>query len=191
VTLTFLAIGGLSLLLLALSLRFHRTSRLRFLSRLPLRHRPGRRRGSRNRSYTLPVTSGFIGGFGFGGAIAVELSHRTGSAAVVLGCLVGLAVGLPFAWAAGRFVAAVADMPTDATPQSADLVGSTGLIVSEVPAGGLGQVRLSYAGQPMKFNARADGPLALGVRVVVIGVPTPTCVLVTPLDAMLITEEGP
>jgi membrane protein implicated in regulation of membrane protease activity len=183
VTLTFLAIGGLSLLLLVLSLRFHRLSRLRFLHRLG--------RGQRGRSYALPVTSGFIGGFGFGGAIAVELSHRTGPTAVLVGCLAGLAVGLPFAWGAGRFVAAVADMPTDATPHSADLVGATGVVVSEVPAGGLGQVRLSYAGQPMKFNARADGPLALGVRVVVIGVPTPTCVLVTPLDAMLTIEEGP
>jgi hypothetical protein len=40
----------------------------------------------------------------------------------------------------------------------------------------------------MKFNARADGPLALGVRVLVIGVPTPSSVLVTPLEAVLTRE---
>jgi hypothetical protein len=79
---------------------------------------------------------------------------------------------------------------TDATPECAGLVGAMGVVISEIPAGGLGQVRLSYAGQPMKFNARADGPLALGVRVLVIGVPTPTSVLVTPLQAVLNLEEG-
>jgi hypothetical protein len=187
VTLTFLGLGGLSLLLLLLSLRFRRIGHLRFLH-LRFLHRLTRRR-SPGGTYTLPITSGFIGGFGFGGAIAIELAHRTGPGAVLVGCVAGLAAGTPLAWGAGRLVAAVTDMPTDATPESAGLVGAIGVVVSEIPPGGLGQVRLSYAGQPMKFNARADGPLALGVRVLVIGVPTPTSVIVTPLDAVL-TEEG-
>jgi membrane protein implicated in regulation of membrane protease activity len=182
VTLAFLGLGGLSLLLLLLSLRFRRIGHFRFL------HRLAKRRNSR--AFTLPITSGFIGGFGFGGAIAIELSHRTGPGAVLVGCVTGLLAGTPLAWGAGRFVNAIADMPTDATPESAGLVGTIGVVVSEIPLGGLGQVRLTYAGQPMKFNARADGPLALGVQVLVIGVPTPTSVLVTPLSAVLNHEEG-
>ncbi|GAA2379873.1 hypothetical protein [Dactylosporangium salmoneum] len=191
VTLAFLGLGGLSLLSLSLSLRFHRIGHFRF---------PRRRLRARGSAYSLPITSGFIGGFGFGGAAAVELAHRTGPSAVLVGCLAGLVAGVPLAWGAGRLVAAVADMPTDATPESAGLIGAMGVVVSEIPpGGGLGQVRLSYAGQPMKFNARADGPLALGVRVLVIGVPTPSSVLVTPLQpplpplgpaAVLDHEEG-
>jgi membrane protein implicated in regulation of membrane protease activity len=183
VTLTFLAIGGLSLLLLLLSLRFRHLPRIGHRLRLRSRRR-------RNAAFTLPMTSGFIGAFGFGGAIAIELSGLRGGQAVLLGSLVGVLAGVPFAWAAGRLVAAVTDMPTDATPHSADLVGATGVVISEVPDGGLGQVRLSYAGQPMKFNARSAQPLALGVKVLVIGVPSPTSVLVAPIPEYLLTEEG-
>jgi membrane protein implicated in regulation of membrane protease activity len=191
VSLAFLGLGGLSLLLLLASLRFRHLGRLghlghlgRFSHRLRL---PGRRR---SQGLSLPVTSGFLGGFGFGGAIAIEVTHRSGPAALLVGAVAGVVVGVPLAWAAGRFVAAVAGMHTDATPESAGVVGAIGVVISEIPVGGLGQVRLSYAGQPMKFNARADGPLALGVRVLVIGVPTPTSVLVTPLQAVLNLEEG-
>jgi membrane protein implicated in regulation of membrane protease activity len=189
VTLAFLGLGGLSLLLLLLSLRFRRIGHFRFLHRIRpprwLRPRHG------DTAYTLPAFSGFLGGFGFGGAIAVEALHHTGAQAVVTGSVAGLIVGAPLAWAAARLVRAVDGMPTDATPESAGLVGATGVVVSEIPSGGLGQVRLSYAGQPMKFNARADAPLGLGARVLVIGVPTPSSVLVTPLDQLLTSgEEG-
>jgi membrane protein implicated in regulation of membrane protease activity len=186
VTLAFLGLGGLSLLLLLLSFRFRHLH----LGHLRLGHRLHLPRRARGPSYTLPATSGFLGGFGFGGAIAIEATHRTGPSAVLAGSVAGLVVGAPLAWAAARLVAAVAGMRTDATPESAGLVGTTGIVISEIPAGGLGQVRLSYAGQPMKFNARADGPLALGVEVLVIGVPTPSSVLVTPLQAVLNLEEG-
>jgi hypothetical protein len=60
-------------------------------------------------------------------------------------------------------------------------VGATGTVISPVPVGGYGEVRLRVAGQPMKFHARADRPLALGTEVFVIEVPTPTSVLVEPL----------
>jgi membrane protein implicated in regulation of membrane protease activity len=188
VTLTFLAIGGLSLLLLLLSLRGHRFHHLHRLShRLShrLRLRP------RSRTYALPAFSGFLGAFGFGGAIAAELSPLRGTAAALFAAGVGVLAGVPAAWLAGRFVAAVTDMPTDGTPHSADLVGATGVVISEVPEDGLGQVRVSFAGQPMKFNARSASPLALGVKILVIGVPTPTSVIVAPIPEYLLTEEGP
>lgn len=124
VTLSFLAVGGLSLLLLLLSLRLRRIGHLRFPH--GLRRTPGQ-------AFTLPATSGFVGGFGFGGAIAVELSGRTGPSAVLAGSLAGVVAGTALAWLAGRFVRAVADMPTDATPHSAGLVGATGVVVSEIP----------------------------------------------------------
>ena len=72
-------------------------------------------------------------------------------------------------------------MPTDATLTSADLIGALGVVLTEVPAGGLGEVRLAVAGQPMKFYARADRPLARGTQIFVIEVPSPTSVLVEPI----------
>ena len=58
-------------------------------------------------------------------------------------------------------------------------------MISPVPASGLGQVRVQLAGQPMKFNARADHPLAIGARVLVVDVLTPTSVLVEHLPGFL------
>jgi membrane protein implicated in regulation of membrane protease activity len=71
-------------------------------------------------------------------------------------------------------------MSTDATLTSNDLLGTVGVVITPVPIGGYGEVRLAVAGQQIKFNARSDQPLALGTRVFVIEVPTPTSVLVEP-----------
>ncbi|GGM82901.1 hypothetical protein ACFFX1_35385 [Dactylosporangium sucinum] len=201
VTLTFLAIGGLSLLMTLLSLRFRHLPGARFpllprarfplLPRARFPHLPRVLRGRRS-GFAWPAVTGFTGVFGFGGAVAVEAAGWSGGKGALLATAVGLAAGIPAAWLTGRFVAAVAGMPTDATPRSADLVGATGVVISEVPAGGLGQVRLTYAGQPMKFHARAAGPLPLGVTVVVIGVNSPTSVDVAPLDEILMeVDERP
>jgi membrane protein implicated in regulation of membrane protease activity len=90
-------------------------------------------------------------------------------------------------------MAAAVNMPTDATPTSADLLGTIGVVVTGVPADGFGEVRVTVAGQPMKVYARADRPLVRGTRVMVIEVPSPTSVLVEPLPEALgasSTKEG-
>jgi hypothetical protein len=92
----------------------------------------------------------------------------------------GLLAAVPAGWLAGRLVNAAMNMPTDATLTSGDLIGTVGVVITPVPVGGYGEVRLAVAGQQIKFNARADQQLALGTRVFVIAVPTPTSVLVEP-----------
>jgi membrane protein implicated in regulation of membrane protease activity len=72
------------------------------------------------------------------------------------------------------------NMPTDGTLSSADLVGAIGVVVTPVPEGGYGEVRLAVAGSQLKFNARSEQPLARGTQVFVIEVPSPTSVLVEP-----------
>jgi membrane protein implicated in regulation of membrane protease activity len=173
VTVTFLAIGCFSLILLGLSLvgghiHFH-------LGHLHIGHGPNS--GS---NVTLPAIAGFLGMFGFVGAIAAVLSGTTGVAAALLATAVGLAAGVPSAWIANRLMDAATRMNTDATLQSDDLIGATGVVINPVPVGGYGEVRLNVAGQPIKFNARADQPLARGTSVFVIEVPSPTSVLVEP-----------
>lgn len=127
---------------------------------------------------SLPVIAGFLGAFGFGGAIAASL--LPGRGALPAAFLIGLLAAIPAGWLAGRLVNAAINMPTDGTLTSGDLIGAVGLVITPVPEGGYGEVRLAIAGQQMKFNARADQPLALGTRVFVIGVPSPTSVLVEP-----------
>jgi membrane protein implicated in regulation of membrane protease activity len=143
---------------------------------------------------TLPALAGFLGTFGFAGAIAAVLSDTTGTSEALLATLVGAVAGVPAAWLANRLMDMAMRMNTDATPSSSDLVGAIGVVVRSVPAGGYGEVRLSVAGQPMKFNARADQPLARGTSIFVIEVPSPTSVLVEPTpgaDPAPPAKDGP
>jgi hypothetical protein len=176
VTVTFLGIGAFALFLLAMSLTGGRLHIGRFrprVGRVRLRSR-----GAGSHYLTLPAVAGFVGAFGFGGAIAAAATHGQGIGRVVLAVGVGLAAALPSAWLAGRLMLAAMNIHTDATLTSADLVGAMGVVITPIPVGGYGEVRLTVAGQLIKFNARADEALALGTRVFVIEVPTPSSVLV-------------
>jgi membrane protein implicated in regulation of membrane protease activity len=169
VTVTFLAIGCVSLAWLGLALVGvgHGHGHLHL-------HHGGIQ-------LSLPALAGFIGAFGFAGGIAAELSGHNAWLAVG----VGLAAAVPTAWLAGRVMAAAANMSTDATLTSRDLVGATGVVISPVPVNGYGEVRLRIAGQEIKFYARSAQPLALGTHVLVVEVPTPTSVLVEPTPYVL------
>jgi membrane protein implicated in regulation of membrane protease activity len=172
---TFLAVGGFSLLLLALALFGGRAH----LGHLHIGHwHIGHWHvGGQGVDLSLPVIAGFIGAFGFGGALVAALG-----AGWALATLVGLVAAVPAGWLAGRVLRAAMNMPTDATLTSNDLLGAAGVVISPVAVGSLGEVRLAIAGQQMKFHARSDTPLALGDRVFVISVLSPTSVLVEPLQ---------
>jgi len=200
VTGTFLALGCFALLLLTLSLvgghlhLGHIHIGHLHIGHLHLGHVHIGHPGGGGLRLTLPGLAGFLGMFGFAGAIAAVLSETTGTPEVLIAAMVGLAAGTPAAWLGNRLMDAAQRMPTDATPTSADLVGATGVIVRAVPeGGGYGEVRLSVAGQPMKFHARAEQPLAAGTSIFVIEVPSPTSVLVEPTPGALVAppaEEG-
>jgi len=190
----FLIIGGFALLLLLLSLvggghlhlgHFH-VGHLHLghlhLGHAHLGHAGGGHGGGGNggAELSLPVIAGFLGAFGFGGAIVESLLPDRGGTGLLIAVVVGLLAAVPTGWLAGRLVNAAMNMSTDATLTSNDLLGTVGVVITPVPVGGYGEVRLAVAGQQIKFNARSDQPLALGTRVFVIEVPTPTSVLVEP-----------
>jgi membrane protein implicated in regulation of membrane protease activity len=127
--------------------------------------------------WSLPSVAGFIGAFGFGGAIAAALTG-TGSLAVLMGLLVGTAVAVPAAIGTVALARVAARMRTDATPTRGDLVGRLGVVVTPIPVDGYGEVRISLGGQPVKLNARADQPVALGARVFVVEATSETSVVV-------------
>ncbi len=199
---TFLAIGGLSLLLLVLALlgggRLHLGHW--HLGSLHIGHwhlghwqsahpsigqaDAGHGQAGHGVDLSLPVIAGFLGAFGFTGAIVASILPGRSSGTWLAATAIGLVAAVPAGWLAGRMMRAAMNISTDATLTSNDLLGALGVVITPVPVGGLGEVRLAIAGQYMKFHARSDEPIALGTRVFVIAVPSPTSVLVEPLSTV-------
>jgi len=80
----------------------------------------------------------------------------------------GALAAVPTGWLAARLSRAARNMRTDATPTRDHLAGAIGLVVTPIPSGGYGEVRVRLAGQPVKLNARADGPMPVGTRIFVV-----------------------
>jgi membrane protein implicated in regulation of membrane protease activity len=163
VTITFLFIGGLGLALLAVSLLLGDV--------LHLGHPDA------DGPFSVPSVAGFVGAFGFGGAIVAALTGG-GLLSLVAGLVTGIVIAIPSAIGTVALARMASRMRTDATPTRSDLVGRLGVIVTPIPAQGYGEVRVSIGGQPMKLNARSDKAVALGARVFVIEAPSDTSVVV-------------
>ena len=163
VTITFLLIGGIGVALLAVSLLLGDV--------LHLGHPDA------DGPFSVPSIAGFVGAFGFGGAIAAALTG-SGPAALVAGLVAGIVVAVPAAYGTIALARMAATLRTDATPNRTDLIGRLGVIVTAVPVQGYGEVRVSIGGQPVKLNARCDKALPLGARVFVVEAPTDTSVVV-------------
>jgi membrane protein implicated in regulation of membrane protease activity len=163
---TFLVIGGVGVLILALSVLvgdlFHFGH--------PDAAGP----------FSVPAVAGFIGAFGFAGA---AVGAVTGADGLLLPVAGGVVAAVPTAWLATRLARLALNMRTDATPTQHDMIGTTGVVVTPITGNGFGEVRISLAGQPLKVSARADRPIALGARVFVVEATSPTSVIVeeTPL----------
>lgn len=164
VTMIFLVVGAIGIVVLAVSL---------FLGELlHIGH------ADVDGPFSVPALAGFVGALGFVGAIGASLAGGQGAPAILIGGAVGLAAAIPVAWFAARLSRGLMTMSTDRTLSSGDLLGSTGIVVTRIPAGGYGEVRLTVAGQHMKLNARADDSLPVGASVFVVEVPSETSVVV-------------
>ena len=161
----FLVIGGLGLAVLVLSM---------ILGELDLGV------GDADGLFSLPAIAALIGGVGFGGAAATALlpGSLPDAVAVWLALVAGLAVAVPLAWGAVRLSRALKDMPTQETLTRDSLLGTQGVVLSAVPGAGFGEVRLSVAGQQLKFSARSDLPLPAGTPVYVVDTLSETAVQV-------------
>jgi hypothetical protein len=179
VTTTFLVIGGIGIFLLAASLISGGHAHIGHIHlHLPVHIRGHAGNGGHpgtEAALSLPSIAGFIGAFGFGGAIAAQATDAT---TATVPTLIGVAAAIPTAWFAARLTRAAMEMRTDATPTRDDVIGSLGVVIREIPANGYGEVRVSFAGQLMKFHARALAELPAGARILVIDAPSSTSVIV-------------
>jgi hypothetical protein len=126
--------------------------------------------------FSTEVVAAMVGGFGFGAAAANELLGGDGPLVLVLP--MGVLVAVPIALGAWLLVSQTRNMPTDGTPTRSDLVATSGTVVTPIPLGGYGEVRIRIGGQPVKLNARAELPIALGAKVVVLEALSDTSVVV-------------
>jgi membrane protein implicated in regulation of membrane protease activity len=169
VTITFLLIGCIGLALLAGAI---------FLGHeFGLGGADGSDGGGWAGALSVPSIAGFVGAFGFGGALAAALTGG-GALAVLVGLVVGVVVAVPSAIGTLALARVASRMRTDATPTRTDLLGRLGVVVTPIPEQGYGEVRVSLGGQPVKLNARSDKAIALGARVFVVEAPTDTSVVV-------------
>ncbi|MPR00378.1 hypothetical protein GB931_21130 [Modestobacter sp. I12A-02628] len=162
IAVAFLVAGGVGLLLLLVSLVAGEVE-------LGL--------GDADGPFSLPAMAAFVGGIGFGGAAATALLPALpGAVTVLLGLGVGLVVAVPLALGAVRLAAVLRDMPTEPTLTTAHLLGTQGVVLSAIPRGGLGEVRLTVGGQQLKYHARSELPLPAGTPVYVVATPSETSV---------------
>ncbi|MEU5217353.1 hypothetical protein AB0G79_14290 [Streptomyces sp. NPDC020807] len=127
---------------------------------------------------SLPVIAGFVSALGFTGAIVLGTTGAGAGVAVGAGVVAGGAVG----WATWRFGRALLRDDAAAAPRGEELAGTSGAVVTAIPSGGYGEVLLYLAGQPVKFAAKADVPVARGAEVWVDSVLSPTAVSVRPVE---------
>jgi membrane protein implicated in regulation of membrane protease activity len=187
-TTTFLVIGGIGIFLLAASLASgahmhigHVHFHLPFHFRSHIGHAGHTGGHGSDTAFSLPSIAGFIGAFGFGGAIAASLLPGRSA---WLPSLIGVLAALPTGWLAARLTRAAMDMSTDATPTQYDVIGSLGVVIRAIPDNGYGEVRVRFAGQQMKYHARAGAAIAAGTRILVVEAPSVTSVVVEPATSL-------
>ena len=165
-TLTFLVVGGLSIVILLIAVVIGDIAHL----------------GAdvdADGPFSLPAIAAFFGGGGFGGAIASALIGDALSAApkLLISLVAAIACALPLAWCAIRLIASLMNMRTDATLTNAGILGAQGTVVTAISsAAAFGEVRLRIGGHTVKYSARSQEPLPVGTPVYVIDVPSATSV---------------
>ena len=126
--------------------------------------------------FSTPVIGAFLAAFGWGGALVMWGGGAGLTVASAAGAGAGGVLGYATLWITRAFMR----MPTDETPRMADLVGKQGKVISGIPDGGYGQVRVRHLGLPLKLSARADHPITSGTAVVITKVTSSSSVLVEP-----------
>ncbi|GGU22466.1 hypothetical protein [Nocardioides albus] len=129
--------------------------------------------------YSTAALAGFVSAFGFGGAIAYGPLGLT----LVPSIVTGSVVGALFAWFALWLTQLLKEDQTDTAPSGDAAVGLDAAVITTIPAGGFGVVRVALGGHTVTYNAKApdnDEEIAPGTAVHVTGVLSPTAVTVAP-----------
>ncbi|WP_149552142.1 hypothetical protein [Streptomyces marokkonensis] len=127
---------------------------------------------------SLPVIAGFVSMLGFGGAIVLGTTDIGVTGATATGVLAGAGAG----WLTWKLSRLLMRDQTDATPRGGDLIGTSGSVVTAIPADGYGEVLVHLAGQPLKLAAKCPVPVARGAEIWVESALSATSVAVRPVE---------
>ncbi|MEE1795214.1 hypothetical protein PUR28_31315 [Streptomyces sp. BE308] len=127
---------------------------------------------------SLPVIAGFLSMLGFGGAIVLG----TTGAGTVVATAAGALAGIVAAWLTWKLSRTLMRDQTTATPRGEDLVGTSGSVVTSIPADGYGEVLLRLAGQTVKYAAKSTAPVERGAEIWVEATLSTTSVAVRPVE---------
>lgn len=119
--------------------------------------------------------AGFLGAFGFAGALTLDQSDSMGIS-IGVGIAAGLVVGAGAGWASYQLKKG----GDESNVRTGDLSGSAATVISAIPAEGYGEVSIVAAGHITKLNARSSAPLSAGTPVTITAVLSATSVLVEP-----------
>ena len=129
--------------------------------------------------FSVAGLAAFLGAFGFGGVISLSVLDVTWVAVVV-----GLVAGVFAGWGAAALTRWLKRSEANSTFRSHSMVGATARVITDIPAGGFGEVRIQGSGQSRKRAARSELPILAGTEVWVSGIVSPTAVEVTPTHAL-------
>ena len=125
--------------------------------------------------FTGASLAGFLGAFGFGGAIVLSITNNV-PMAVLAGLVLGVMLGATVAYG----VLQLRRTQEGGAPQSSSLVDKVGTVISDIPADGYGEIRVMQGGLMVKVNARSAIPIRAGTQVTVTDVLSATSVKVIP-----------
>ncbi|MFF8939035.1 hypothetical protein ACF08O_30810 [Streptomyces paradoxus] len=128
---------------------------------------------------SLPVIAGFVSMLGFSGAIVLGTTDLGAVGATLIGVPAGVLTG----WIAYRLSRALLRDSSGAAPRDEDLIGTSGSVVTAIPAGGYGEVLVRRAGQPVKLSAKSPVAVARGAEVWVEQTLSQSAVSVRPVDS--------
>lgn len=119
--------------------------------------------------------AGLLGGFGFAGMIGLAFTSS-----VFFSTIFALVIGCLLAISASKFIARIKSQVTDPTPSIHQIYGYEGIVITDIPEGGYGQIRVLIAGHRTMLNAQSNSAIEAGRTIWVDEVISPTCVRVTP-----------
>ncbi len=125
--------------------------------------------------FTGSSLAAFLGALGFGGAIVQQLTGN-----VALSVVGGLVLGVGFGALIAYGMHKLRLMDTGGAVTTKELLNAPGVVLSDIPAEGFGEIRVTRQGQMMKLNAKSALPLGTGTQVTVIDVLSATAVVVEP-----------
>ena len=125
--------------------------------------------------FSFSSIAAFVGAFGFGGALGLALIDNT-----LVAVIVGVVIGALAAWGAVSLTKALKSGENEASFRSDSMIGHAGQVITAIPEGGYGEIRISVGGHVRKLSAKSVLPVDAGQEVWVSSILSPTAVEVTP-----------